>query len=188
MDSLNFTELSQFERIVLPHQQYLFRGAVSLTGSRAEAEDLVQETLLKAYRAFERLRPDSDIRPWLMCILRNTFISSWRKRKRELALLRAETCVEDVPWLAPHKPFEEPGRRMTDGLGDEVVAALDEVPQNYRALVVLVDLEQKTYREAADITNQPLGTVQSRLFRGRRLLKRKLADYARREGYLPRAA
>jgi len=77
---------------------------------------------------------------------------------------------------------------MTDGLGDEVVAALDEVPPNYRRLVMLVDIEQKTYREAAVITNQPLGTVQSRLFRGRRLLKSKLADYAKREGYLARAA
>jgi RNA polymerase sigma-70 factor (ECF subfamily) len=177
-----------FEQVVHFHRSHLLRSAMSYTGSYAEAEDLVQETFFKAYRAFDRLLPGSDVRPWLSCILRNTFISAWRRRRRERAMLEPETCLDRAPWLAPRKLADEPGWGENEGLGDEVVRALEEVPGSYRTLLLLVDLHQKSYQEAADLTNQPLGTVQSRLFRGRRLLKTKLADYARREGYLAEAA
>lgn len=177
-----------FDEAVLPHRGFLLRSALVFTGSRADAEDLVQETLVKAFRAFKSLRPDSDVRPWLGCILRNTFISLWRRKKREMTVLNPGTCLDYVPWLAPSMLADLPGQGEQEGLGDEVTRALSEVPQQYRTLVVLVDLQDKSYQEAASITRQPLGTVQSRLFRGRRLLKRKLADYARREGYLADAA
>jgi RNA polymerase sigma-70 factor (ECF subfamily) len=177
-----------FDVTVLPHRSSLMRSALAFTGSMADAEDLVQETLIKAYRAFDRLRPGSDVRPWLATILRNTFISEWRRARRERVSLDPSSCLDRAPWLAPEDPASIPGHDSRGGLGDEVAQALDEVPTRYRALVVLVDLEERSYQEAATITHQPLGTVQSRLFRGRRLLRSKLEGYARREGFLARAA
>ncbi len=178
----------KFEQLVLLHRDFLLRYATSFTGATFEAEDLVQETLLKAFRAFHRLRPGSEVRAWLGSILRNTFISTWRRRRRERALLQHEQDPARAPWLAPKALADPPGEGANEGLGDEVTRALDEVPPAYRTLLVLVDIEDKTYREAAEMTDQPLGTVQSRLFRGRRLLRTKLADYALDEGYLPQAA
>lgn len=177
-----------FDEAVLPHRQLLHRVAMKMTGSAAEADDLVQETLLRAFRSFDRLRPDSQVRPWLMRILHNTFVSDWRRRKRERALLQPGVAEHSAPWVMPRKVADAPDVRARDGLCDEVVHALSELPQQYRSCVVLVDIQSKSYKEAAEVIGRPLGTVMSRLFRGRKLLKGKLDDYARREGYLPTAA
>jgi RNA polymerase sigma-70 factor (ECF subfamily) len=181
-----------FRDAVLVHRPYLLRLAGRLTGSRAPAEDLVQETLLKAYRALDRLEPGSSVRPWLLRIMRNTHISEWRHTRRERETLeQAAGDAELVPWLRPERrdgPDWATDRWAGDGLADEVVRALAEVPVHYRTCVLLVDIEQKSYLEAAALTDQPLGTVQSRLFRGRRILQGLLRDYARREGYLAAAA
>lgn len=177
-----------FEETVLPHRTLMFRVAVKMTGAPAEAEDLVQETLLRAYRSFDRLRPDSKVRPWLMRILHNTFVSDWRRRKRERYVLQPAKCEHDAPWVLPRKLADSPDIKAKNGLGDEVVSALNEIPDQYRSCVVLVDIQDKSYKEAAEFLGRPLGTVMSRLYRGRRLLKGKLDEYARREGYLSNAA
>ncbi len=182
------TTSETFEEAIMPHRSLLLRVALKMTGSSAEADDLVQETLLRAFRHFERLRPDSQVRPWLMRIMHNAFVSNWRRKKRERAVLQPAICEHDVPWVLPRKLAGAPDARADDGLGDEVVAALEELPAPYRSCVVLVDIQSKSYKEAAEAIGRPLGTVMSRLFRGRRLLKGKLDDYARREGYLSRAA
>lgn len=180
-----------FSHTVLIYRDVLLRTATQMAGSPVEAEDLVQEALIKAYRAFDRLRPHSQIRPWLLKILRNTFISEWRRRRRELAVLQlgahdvTTRWLRDTPQAEPTVTWKE---RPSDDLDDEVVEALNEVPHHYRTCVLLVDVHQKSYQEAAELTSQPLGTVQSRLFRGRRMLKGLLDDYARREGYVARAA
>lgn len=185
------TQLQQeesYEQTVLPHRVLLHRVAIKMTGSPTEADDLVQETLLRAFRSFDRLRPDSHVRPWLMRILHNTFVSDWRRRKRERTVLAPNVIEHSAPWVLPRKLSAEPDEAASDGLGDEVVRALSELPPPYRSCVVLVDLQDKSYKEAAELIGRPLGTVMSRLFRGRRMLKGKLGDYARREGYLPNAA
>lgn len=186
-----------FARTVLVHREVMLRAATRMSGSPSEAEDLVQEALVKAYRAFDRLRPSSQTRAWLLKILRNTFISQWRRRRREREVIEESARDQTAPWLARDQAFSSPsgpgpedawGQRPDVDLGDEVVEALREVPEGYRTLVLLVDLHQKSYLEAAELTRQPLGTVQSRLFRGRRILKGLLRDYAQREGYLAQAA
>jgi RNA polymerase sigma-70 factor (ECF subfamily) len=175
---------AKYEKEVLPLSGLLFRVGMRLTGSPAEAEDLVQETLLRAFRAFGDLRPDSQIRPWLIRILNNTFISEWRKRKRERSLLQPGRCEDLAPWLLPRTTGDATADRPDEGLGDEVVRALGGIPDAYRTCVLLVDLEQKSYKEAARQIGRPVGTVMSRLFRGRRLLQGMLDGYARQEGYL----
>lgn len=182
------TSQKTFEETVLPHRSLMFRVALKMTGSPSEADDLVQETLLRAYRSYGRLRPDSKVRPWLMRILHNTFVSDWRRKKRERNVLQPGVCEHDAPWVLPRKLAEAPDIKAKNGLGDEVVSALNEIPDQYRSCVVLVDIQDKTYKEAADLLGRPLGTVMSRLYRGRRLLKGKLDSYARREGYVPTAA
>jgi RNA polymerase sigma-70 factor (ECF subfamily) len=191
------THDDHFARSILVHRNVMLRAATHLTGSSSDAEDLVQEALLKAYRAFSRLRPQSQTRPWLLKILRNTFISQWRRRRREREVIDETARDETATWLLrdatqARAPLVGPGddwsSRPDDALGDEVVKALSEVPDTYRTLVLLVDVHQKSYQEAAELTRQPLGTVQSRLFRGRRILKGLLQDYARREGYVAQAA
>lgn len=175
---------SSFEELVLPHRTLLYRVALKMTASPAEADDLVQDTMLRAYGSYERLRPDSQVRPWLLRILHNTFVSSWRRKKREQALLQPGVAEDRAPWLVPQPMSRNPEERADQGLGDEVVHALRELPPAYRRCVVLVDLEQRSYKEAAQLLGRPLGTIMSRLFRGRRMLQGKLDDYARREGYL----
>jgi RNA polymerase sigma-70 factor (ECF subfamily) len=177
-----------FEDAVLAHRALLHRVALRMTGSHAEADDLVQETLLKAFRHFARLRPDSQVRPWLLRIMHNAFISRWRRAKREREVLEPAARELDASWVLPRGVGGAPDESARHGLGDEVVAALGELPDAYRTCVVLVDLEEKSYREAADALGRPLGTVMSRLFRGRRLLMGKLDGYARREGYVRTAA
>jgi RNA polymerase sigma-70 factor (ECF subfamily) len=171
--------------LVLPHYGTLCRSALRLAGSQAEAEDLVQETLLRAYRAHERLTPESQVRPWLMRILYNTFVSVWRRRKREQRLLQPSLFEHDAPWLLPSPPVADHPDNPLAALDDQVVEALEELPPNYRRCVMLVDVEDKTYKEAADAIGRPVGTVMSRLFRGRRLLQDKLDGYAREVGFLP---
>lgn len=184
-----------FARTVLVHRDLMLRAATRMAGSPSEAEDLVQEALVKAYRAFDRLQPRSQTRAWLLKILRNTFISQWRRRRREREVIEESARDQTAAWLthdpafAPHPgPEGAWSPRPDEDLADEVVEALREVPEGYRTLVLLIDLHQKSYLEAAELTRQPLGTVQSRLFRGRRILKGLLRDYAQREGYLAQAA
>ncbi len=189
MQDLNFAVPDEpFEQAVLPHRPLLTRVALKLTGSVAEADDLVQDTLLRAYGSFDRLRPESQVKPWLLRILHNSFVSSWRRRKRERALFQPGVAEDKAPWVVPKKLGRDPEETADRGLGDEVVHALRELPPAYRRCVVLVDLEERSYKEAAELLGRPLGTVMSRLHRGRRLLQGKLDDYARREGYLPDAA
>ena len=187
MDSTTIEAL--FARTVLVHRPMLLRAATQMTRSPSEAEDLVQETLVKAFRAFDRLRPGSQVRAWLLRILRNTHISEWRKRRRERTALEQGAEEEVASWLRSSAQATEEGAPFDgNGLDDEVLAALEAVPAPYRTCVILVDLQQRSYREAAALTSQPLGTIQSRLFRGRRLLQGLLKDYAQREGYLASAA
>jgi RNA polymerase sigma-70 factor (ECF subfamily) len=175
---------TSFEALVLPHRGLLYRVALKMTGSPAEADDLVQDTLMKAYVSFDRLRPDSQVRPWLLRILHNTFVSSWRRKKRERALFQPGVAEDRAPWLVPTPPRRSPEESVDAGLGDEVEHALAELPVSYRRCVVLVDLEEKSYREAATELGRPLGTIMSRLFRGRRLLQDKLDGYAHQEGFI----
>ena len=178
------TNKSDFDRAVLCHLDELFGTAVRLTGSRSDAEDLVQEAVMRAWAFWDRFEPGTNARAWMHRILMNTFINGYRKKKREREML-AEARVEAArrPWWQ-----SETRRVQKDGVSDEVEAALEALPEDFRAVVLLVDYNELSYREVADALGCPIGTVMSRLHRGRRLLKRRLKAYAAREGYIAEAA
>lgn len=172
-----------FEEAIRRNRAVLHRTATRMTGAATDADDLVQETLVRAFGSYSRLEPGSHVRAWLLRILSNTFISGYRRRRRERALLVPGVWEQHAPWLAPAEvEGGEPAPRL-EGLGDEVLRALESLPSSYRTAIVMVDIEEKTYREAAEALGRPIGTVMSRLHRGRRMLRALLAEYARDEGY-----
>ena len=173
-----------FESVALQYCDELYCAALRLTHSRAEGEDLVQEAMMRAWAFWGRFEPGTNARAWMHRILMNTFINRYRRRKREREIL-AEVqhhADRDPSWTADERPAAQPG------IGDEVEAALASLPDEFRAVVLLVDLDELSYREVADTLGCPIGTVMSRLHRGRRALKRRLRHYASGEGYVREAA
>jgi RNA polymerase sigma-70 factor (ECF subfamily) len=164
-----------FESAVRANLGALVRVATRLTGRPADADDLVQETLIRALRSYAGLRPGSHVRSWLLRILNNTYISAWRRRKREQALLQPGVWQVRAPWIGAPSPARPADEATVAQLSDEVSAALAALPDDFRRCIELVDLEDRTYREASEIIGRPIGTVMSRLHRGRRLLRDSLA-------------
>src|SRR6266487_1497869 len=145
---------ARFEAEALPLLNGMYSAAYRLTRNAADAEDLVQETFLRAYRGFRQFQEGTNLKAWLYRILMNTFINSYRKKQRE-------------------------PRTISD---DEVEAALQSLPEQFRVAVLLADVEGFSYKEIADITQVPIGTVMSRLHRGRRALEKRLWDVVRERG------
>ena len=176
----------RFEEEALPFIDRLYAGAIGLTRNRSDAEDLVQETLLRAFRAFHQFRPGTSIRAWLFRILTNTFINEYRKRQRQPRTVPMEEEVED--WYLYSRLSEEglePSAEHSalESLPDEdVQRALASLPEPFRIAVLLADVEGFSYREIAEITGVPTGTVMSRLHRGRKTLQKELWDVMRRRG------
>jgi len=175
-----------FERIAIPHLSYIYTAAFYLTKNQHEAEDLVQETYLRAYRFFDKFEPGTNCRAWLLSIQRHLFINRYRKRKGEPDFVNWEKIDQDYEsWVLGHEHAENSNpeslicARLT---GPEVENALKELPEEFRAAIILVDIDELTYEEAAKVMECPVGTVRSRLSRGRRLLQVALRDYAREKG------
>lgn len=173
-----------FEREVLRHRRELIGAGTRLTGSRAEAEDLVQDAVMRAWTFWHRFEPGTNGRAWMHRILLNTFINGYRRKRRERDILAAVHAEE----LRAQGWDRHAERAPGEGLGDEVQAALDALPEEFRRVVVLVDLEERSYRDAAVALGCPIGTVMSRLHRARRAMKRQLEAYASTEGYAAEAA
>lgn len=173
-----------FEAEALVHLDALYRTAHRLTGRPEEAEELVQDTYLKAYRAFHQFQKGTNCRAWLYKILRNTLATRYEKRSRE----PAGVSLDDVePFLGADDPdlgmnADTYERMLGRVLEDDVRDALLALPEPYRMVVILADLESLAYREIAEIVDVPIGTVMSRLFRGRRALRERLGEAARRHG------
>jgi RNA polymerase sigma-70 factor, ECF subfamily len=175
----------------LPRLDAVYRYALRLAGGDGdEAQDLVQDTFLRAYRAWESFTPGTNVQAWLFTICRNVFLRGRERRARrpETPASRFDADVESLadPALALQDPPPDPERRFFEALIDEeVLAAVDALPPDFREAVVLSDLEGLSYQEMATILEVPVGTVKSRLYRGRRLLERRLYDYAHEMGHLP---
>jgi RNA polymerase sigma-70 factor, ECF subfamily len=170
---------AQFEEEALVHAEHLYRIALRLTGSRQAAEDLEQETYLRAFRAWRSYRPGTNLAAWLATIMRNANLDELRRQSRRPV---QEPLDDDGDYYlynrlaaAGPQPQDEVIARLS---GNAIVTALGELPPNFREVVVLVDVGDFTYADAAGILGIPIGTVMSRLYRGRRLLKRALADHA----------
>jgi len=177
---------ARFERDALPFLDQLYAAAMRMTRNPADAEDLVQETFVKAFAAFHQFQEGTNLKAWLYRILTNTFINSYRKRQRQPQQSPAEN-IED--WqLAAAESHQSTGLRSAemdalDHLPDsDVKDALQRLPEDFRLAVYLADVEGFSYKEIAEIMGTPIGTVMSRLHRGRRGLQRLLGDYARDRG------
>ena len=169
-----------FEHAVARYAPVLREAARRLTGSSDEADDLVQDAVMRAWTFWDRFEPGSNARAWLHRILMNTFINAYRKQRRERELFRAagEESRRDAHAAQDYEHSER------EGLGDEVGAALAALPAEFRAVVELVDLGDLSYREVANRLGCPIGTVMSRLHRARKQLQESLSHYAHAEGYV----
>lgn len=173
---------AQFEREALVHLDALYSFALKLARARDDAEDLVSDTLLRALERWEQYHLGTNIRAWLFTILYHVFVS--RKRRIDAREVQQPEDTEGWALFEAVGEADPEGRFYDSFLDEEVVSAIHGLPEEYRSAVVLSDLQGLRYAEIANVLGVPEGTVKSRLFRGRRLLQRKLANYAVEMGYL----
>jgi RNA polymerase sigma-70 factor, ECF subfamily len=174
----------QFNAEALPHLDALYRTALRLTGDPSQAEDLVQDTMLKAYRAWRQYQPGTNAKGWLLTILRNTFINDYLRRK-------LEPIATDLELVEPHALYraiedvDPEGAFFAKIVDEKVLEAIDALPPDFREVLVLSDMEGMSYGEIAEALEIPVGTVKSRLFRARRRLQSSLYAYAVETGIIP---
>jgi len=179
---------SRFEAIAFEHMNSLYSTALRMTRNAMEAEDLVQDTYLRAYRFFDKFEQGTNFKAWIFKILTNTFINKYRKKVRSpqsVQLDKVEFGIaeeDDQPPPPEWQGYDE--ERYQELFDDDVKSALTQLPEEFRMVIILADIENFSYKEIAEMIDRPIGTVMSRLFRGRRILQRVLDKYARREGYI----
>lgn len=183
-------DLENFEREALPHLDAVYRFARRLAGDEDAAEDLVQDTFYRAYRSWDQYTPGTRCKSWLFTICRNVFLRKRERRKRRDEIL-SETAEEDPRDLSRENPVfaatqqtDPEGDFFRNIVDDTIIEAIDDLPEEYRMTVVLSDVEGLRYHEVAELLEIPVGTVKSRLYRGRRLLQEELYEYAVSMGYI----
>ena len=182
MPQLETSRREEFKDLALPHLDALYRSALRMTRNDSDAEDLVQDALLRAFRFFHQFQPGTNFRAWLFKILTNTFINQYRRRSREPEVLNYDESED----------FHLYNRLVESGDGEmgnpesvvlrkleheTILAAIDRLPYDYRMVVTLADVEGLSYKEVADVVGCPIGTVRSRLNRARHMLQRNLWGY-----------
>jgi len=182
----------EFEREALKHLDSLYGAALRYTRSPSDAEDLVQDAFVKAYRFYDRFEPGTNMKAWLFRILTNTFINKYRRKTRERKVLdgaTAEPVGDGVMSRAAMRcltdPVSEAQRRLIHA---EIQDALDSLPEDYRIMIVLADIEELSYKEIAEIVGCPIGTVMSRLHRARKKMQKRLTAQAVQLGIIEEPA
>ena len=178
----------RFEEIAFEYMDSLYSTALRMTRNTAEAEDLVQDTYLRAYRFFGKFEEGTNFKAWIFKILTNTFINKYRKKIRtpqQVQLDKVEFGLESEDEQKAIKEWDGFDESNYEELfDDDIKAALAQLSDEFRMVILLADVEGFAYKEIADIIDRPIGTLMSRLFRGRRMLQKVLEKYARNEGYI----
>lgn len=174
-----------FNEEILPHLDALYNFGLRLTADPNDAEDLVQDTVVKAYRFFNSYEKGTNAKAWLFRILKNSYINNYRrksKKPQEVDYDEVATFYETIRAERTETSDLE-DKMFRELIDDDISSALDDIPEDFRTVVLLCDVEDFTYEEIANMLDVPIGTIRSRLHRGRNLLKAQLLDYARKRGY-----
>jgi len=176
----------EFEQLTTPHMEVLYNYGLRLTGNPDDSSDLLQETFLKAYRFWDKFEQGTNIRAWLFRIMKNTYINQYRKDVKEPDKVEYDEVEKYYDLIRDESSDSTDLQEKMFGqlLDDDVSKALDSLPEEFRTVVILCDIEGLTYEEIAEFLQIPVGTVRSRLHRGRKILHTKLYDYAKDRGFL----
>lgn len=176
----------EFEAEALPHMDVLYNFALRTTGNESDARDLLQETYLKAFRFWDKYEKGTNIRAWLFRIMKNSYINRYRKETKEPDKVDYDEIENFYNSIRAEStdPNDLQEKLYGNLLGDEVAKALESLPDDFRTVVILCDIEGLTYEEIAEFIERPIGTVRSRLHRGRKLLQASLYEYAKKQGII----
>jgi len=187
LKKLSANDQALFEEIVFEYIDSLYSTALRLTRNRQDAEDLVQDASLKAYQYFHRFEQGTNFKAWIFKILLNTFINKYHKDQRtppSVQFDKVEYALEESLKDVDRKTILTDANVFRNLFDDEIVQAIESLPDDYRVAVLLCDIESFSYKEISDILDIPIGTVMSRISRGRKMLQKSLLDYAKKEGYI----
>ena len=175
----------EFNKEAMPHMKLLHNYAYRMTNNQLDADDLVQETYLRAFRFFHKFERGTNCKAWLFRIMKNLYINNYRKAQKEPGKVDYEEVENFFDSIRSEKidSNDLQQRVFSNLLDDELMMALNSLQDDFKTVVILCDLEGLSYEEIAEFLNCPVGTVRSRLHRGRKLLQMKLMDYARKKGY-----
>lgn len=176
----------EFEQQTLPHMEVLYNYALRMTGNKEDANDLLQETYLKAYRFWDKFEQGTNLRAWMFRIMKNTYINLYRKESKEPDKVDYDEIEGYYNLIRDQNSDDNDLQEKMFGqlLDDDVSKALELLPEEFRTVVILCDIEGLAYEEIAEFLQIPVGTVRSRLHRGRKLLYARLYDYAKKRGFI----
>jgi len=189
LEELNPAELEarkkSFEEEAIPHMKLLYNYALRMTSDQLEADDLLQDTYLRAFRFYHKFEKGTNCKAWLFRIMKNCYINKYRKNKKEPSKVDYEDVQNFYDSIRNElvDPNDLEHKVFSNLLDDDLMNALNSLQDDYKTVVILCDLEDLSYEEIAEFLDVPIGTVRSRLHRGRKILQKKLQDYAKQKGY-----